>query len=488
MSEIIYRPIHQDPLGRRLRDALPPWPICTLIVALTLLIPISLLKLQMAWVIGAVVGLMGLALTVAFPYVGLLIFLGLLYLRPEESFPELAGARMTLVISLTVFFAWAVNACLVRERFRFGMPSVGCFLGFLTVAVGSTALSGSNGLLETALELLKLIVLFVLIVHLVNTDSRMKLMASTLVLFSVILGIRAIWQYYQGQAMLYQGELRALSTGIFSDPNDLALAMAMALPLALGALFNTRSGAWTRTWNLCVLPLLIWTVFLTNSRGGMLALGGAVLMFFGRRMGRIGVVVGALLVLGMFAVGPSRLGQMSSEEGSAQGRVDAWAAGLEMLKQSPVWGVGKDQFTEHHMRTAHNSLVLCQAEVGLLGTGLWIALFYFAFRDTRRSVAAQAAQAATGGGDGRKRRNPGAWSQSLILQVSLVTFIIGGFFLSRTYTPPLYVYLGLAIAAAQVEGGSELRTWAATPRDWLWIMGITLATVPFVMLLVRLWG
>lgn len=488
MAEVTYRPIHQDSLGRRFREALPPLPICALIVVLAAAIPIALLKLHMVWVIGVVVGLIGLALTVAFPYVGLLIFLGLLYLRPEESFPEMAGARLTLLISLTVLFAWMVNACLVRDRFQFGMPVVGCFLGFLTVAIGSTALSGAGGLADMAIELLKLLVLFVLIVHLVNSDSRMKIMASTLVLFSVFLGVRTIWQYYQGQAMLYQGGLRALSTGIFSDPNDLALAMAMALPLALGALFNSRSGAWTRFWNLCAIPPLVWTIFVTNSRGGMLALGAAILLFFGRRLGRAGVIVGALLVLVMFAVGPSRLGQISTEEGSARGRVDAWAAGLEMVKDSPIWGVGKGQFVEHHVRTAHNSLVLCMAEVGLVGTGLWIALFYFAFRNTRRSVTVQAANALPGGAGDQKRKHAGAWSQSLVLQVSLITFIIGGFFLSRTYTPPLYVYLGLAIAAAQVEGGSDPRIWAATSRDWLWIGGLTVATVPFIMLLVRLWG
>ena len=40
---------------------------------------------------------------------------------------------------------------------------------------------------------------------------------------------------------------------------------------------------------------------------------------------------------------------------------------------------------------------------------------------------------------------------ALFFQVSLVTFAVGGFFLSRTYTAPLYVYLSLAVAAAQIE-------------------------------------
>ena len=80
-------------------------------------------------------------------------------------------------------------------------------------------------------------------------------------------------------------------------------------------------------------------------------------------------------------------------------------------------------------------------------------------------------------------------SQSMTLQVSLVAFIVGGFFLSRTYTVPLYVYLGMAVAAAQIEwapSGCDLP--AATGRDWLNVAGLTVAGWIAIQLLNRLWG
>ncbi len=60
---------------------------------------------------------------------------------------------------------------------------------------------------------------------------------------------------------------------------------------------------------------------------------------------------------------------------SASERLVAWTEGLEMLKAQPILGVGYGQFLDHHTLTAHNSLVLCFAETGLLGCFFWVGLF-----------------------------------------------------------------------------------------------------------------
>jgi O-antigen ligase len=490
MAEVTFHPGQRDSLGRRFGDALPPWPICALALLIGLVIPGLLLQWPMLWIIGGAVGVIALLLAVASPFFGMVLFLGLLYLRPEEYFPALAGARMTLIVSLTAMFAWIVNACLSRERFQFHLPVVGCFLGFLTVAIGSTAACGAGSLGEVTIELLKLLIMFVLIVHLINSEERLRKMAGAVLLFTVVLGARTVWQYQNGQAMYTsEGDVRALSTGIFSDPNDLALAMAMALPLVLATLFG-KARSWTKGWNLVSVPILIWCIFVTDSRGGMLALGAAVMSFFGRRLGRVGMLVGVIAVVGLFVFGPSRLSKMSSDEESAQGRVAAWEAGMGMLASQPIWGVGKGQFTEHHQRTAHNSLVLCLAECGFAGTVLWLGIFYFAFRDTKTAslcVARQEREAAALAG-----QQPPCWGSSafsIALQGSLITFAVGGFFLSRTYTPPLYVYLAMAVAAARVElgaAGQELP--GSEGGDWLKIGGITIAGWLLIQVLIRLWG
>jgi putative inorganic carbon (HCO3(-)) transporter len=499
MSVGTLKTVRADRLWRRIQDALPPRVVFALLVLVGVFIPASLLLLPMPWIVGAVAAMLGVMLVVAFPYLGLLMFLGLLYLRPEEAFPQLTGLRLTLLISLVAFFAWLINTCLCRERFRLHLPAVQSILGFVVIGMASTLVSGSGELAEQSIDLLRLFLLFVLVVHLVNTEGRLRLALGVLVTFSVFLGARTIWQYHNGQALVQSdGTVRALSTGIFGDPNDLALAMAMAVPLALGAGLGSRgpgareaggAGSWAaRLWNLAAVPVLIWTIFVTNSRGGMLALGAAIFCFFIRRVGRVGLVLGALVVVGIFAFGPSRLSNMSANEESAQGRVVAWRAGLQMLKRSPFYGVGKGQFVEYHKLTAHNSLMLCLAELGLTGTAFWLGLFYFVFRDGR--LLATGRKPVPAGASPRNKGTPPTRrrSQSAVIQVSLITFVIGGFFLSRTYTPPLYVYLSLAVAALCLEAQEEGITLPGVRGcDWAWIGALTMGGVVLMMLLVRLW-
>jgi O-antigen ligase/polysaccharide polymerase Wzy-like membrane protein len=499
MSEISVKYPLRDSMGQRIRDAFPPGGVCVVAMLIGLLIPMLLLWCPMPLVIGGVVGLIACMLVVACPYVGLILFLALLYLRPEESFPQLAGLRMTLMVSVLALSAWTINALICRERFLLHLPAVRCCFGFAVVAIGSTAFSVPDlaTLSDVTLEMLKLLILFLLVVHLVDSEARLRTAGGAVLLFTAIVGARTIWQYQHGEALVQSdGEVRALATGIFADPNDLALAMAMALPLALGAVLG-KARAWTRLWSLATIPVLIWTIFVTNSRGGMLALGAAVFLFFGKKLGRVGIIVGALAVLLLFSFGPSRLSQLSGDDESAQGRVDAWQAGLQMLRSSPLWGVGKGQFTEHNWLTAHNSLVLCLGELGLAGTACWIGLFYFSIRDGRRVVSLPA-----GATDSSPLPVPAAstpprassprksiQSHSTLLQTCLVAFMVGGFFLSRTYTPPLYVYLGLTVAAAQVEGKQAgLTLPGSTGRDWANIAGITVAAVLLIVVLVRLWS
>lgn len=489
MTEASLKPTSADNIWQRFLDALPPGGVCAVAGLIALLLPVLLFRYSMIQVSMIAVGLVGASIIASCPYLGLLVFVGLLYLRPEEQFPALAGARFTLIVSLLALFAWLVNGLLAREQFRFQLPAVRSFLGFVAVAIGSTLLSGSDMLSDVATEMLRLFALFILVIHLANSESRLRTGVIAVVLFTAILGARTIWQFQNGEALVdSDGFARAEATGIFADPNDLALAMAMAVPLALG-IATSREKWWNRLITLSAVPILIWTIFLTNSRGGMLALIAGVFLFFRQRLGRAGLIVGAFAVVAFLSMGPSRLSMMDSDEESAQGRVCAWQAGMDMLGESPVWGVGRGQFYERDGMTAHNSLILCLAEVGMLGTAMWIGIFYFAFRENRLAGAfSQPEDPPSRSGGGTAATATGRYDAGL-LQTSLITFMVGAFWLSRTFTPELYFYLGLTVAAAQVVAERAGQTLpAASGRDVVKIALLALASVPFMMFFIRLWG
>src|SRR5262249_14288648 len=131
---------------------------------------------------------------------------------------------------------------------------------------------------------------------------------------------------------------------------------------------------------------LVYGVFLTRSRGGAVAL---VMLLWRTAVGRVGRLPAIVLLLMLgggiagldFGGGRSLAGH---DNDSAFDPVTVWTEGIEMLKSQPMLGVGYGQFLDHHDITAHNSLVLCFAETGLVGCFFWVGLLVVTFLELRR--------------------------------------------------------------------------------------------------------
>ena len=62
------------------------------------------------------------------------------------------------------------------------------------------------------------------------------------------------------------------------------------------------------------------------------------------------------------------------------GRIEAWAAGMDMLKAHPVIGMGKEQFIENYERDSHSSYVRAGAELGFVGLFAFIGIIFSSYR------------------------------------------------------------------------------------------------------------
>jgi O-antigen ligase len=148
------------------------------------------------------------------------------------------------------------------------------------------------------------------------------------------------------------------------------------------------------------------------------------------RFGWKGLALGAIVAAPALA-----LGGRSTEEASAssQERLEAWAVGLRLWRGSPLWGVGQNQFPEHHYITAHNSFVLAAAEMGTLGLLLFVGLYYLSFKIVLSGMK-------------RYQKIPEAadaqrWGRGLL--AVLCGMVAGTFFLSLTYHPVIWLFFGL---------------------------------------------
>jgi O-antigen ligase len=175
------------------------------------------------------------------------------------------------------------------------------------------------------------------------------------------------------------------ATAGFADPNDLALALAIALPACL----------WSKHWlpKYVVAPIVVAAIFFTGSRGGLVALGAgsvaAVVVMaqsaanpFKTTVRAVGLTL--IPILTTWTLLPERLTErfMSLPEELASGtftrRTLYWRAAWDQFSENPFWGAGSGSAQHfNYLRTGrnqvfHNTYLSYLVELGLLG---W--LFFF---------------------------------------------------------------------------------------------------------------
>ncbi len=433
-----------------------------------------------------------------------LILLALTFLHPIEAFaPQLAEYRPVLVFSLivvafSIFDAVRTGVMAARARHLL-------LLGALMTAIvlSRVATGWAGGALPALVEFSAPTLLFVVTILVVTSIERLRMACGLLVLCMVLLSGAGIAAYHDGfmrddLVVAEHGQVtdelavvpsdvipadddsgttlwRIHSWGFLSDPNDFSQAIVMVLPMLMGAWLRRRSVRnLVRIWVPCAL--LVYASYLTHSRGAILGLG--VIMLFGlmRKLG--GVRAGILLAL--FGVAVAVLGftggrSFSSGEASAGGRIAAWSEGLVMLGAHPIFGVGFGNFTEHFYYTAHNSFVLCFAELGLFGYFFWVGMIVLSLKEMGQAAELSPV-------DSPERR----WA--VLLRLSLLGFLTCALFLSRTFQPTLYVLLGLCIASwhcAQKTWNDNVETQAP---DVPWIgstLRVMFISIVVIYLIVR---
>jgi hypothetical protein len=224
-----------------------------------------------------------------------------------------------------------------------------------------------------------------------------------------------------------QGRVRY--RGILQDPNELAWAVCMGAPLAF-ALYQRKRSKFRLMTLIVMVVLCAICVIKTQSRAGQLTFAAMMAVYFIRRYKWPGAIAALVAAAPVMVLG-GRTGDSASA--STEERLECWRAGFKMLQSDFLLGVGHAQFTEHHILTAHSSLVLTLAELGPLGFFLWTAVMYFAFKIVFRVQfefvgSPQTAVAQT-------------WSTAVL--ASLTGTLVSALFLSIPYHPILWIDVGL---------------------------------------------
>ncbi|MEY8215158.1 MAG: O-antigen ligase family protein, partial [Colwellia sp.] len=244
------------------------------------------------------------------------------------------------------------------------------------------------------------------------------------------------------------GEKRITYLGFFNDPNDLGMFLVMNIPFAV--YFYNKGGFLSKTFMLGVLAALGYGIYITGSRGTALGAFGLIAVYY------LVVNAGAKLFVAAIVFAPIAgtiiLSLQSNIDDSADGRLEAWYAGVLMLLHNPVFGIGKGQFLEEHGLVAHNSYIHVAAELGVPGYSLWggalvltVLTNYLFIKARKKQVDPETKLTVIPEEIDQALQDELTLNKTLFF--SLVGFMITGFFISRMFTLLLFIFLGMAVAS-----------------------------------------
>jgi probable O-glycosylation ligase (exosortase A-associated) len=408
------------------------------------------------------------------PFVGLLVFSWLAYMRAQDlTWGFARGFRWSLFVALAMF-----AGLVFQQRKRWLLPDVRCYIMMVLVVLAVIGVAFSyrpdSYQFGRLTEYGKIVAVAIFTTAVVTSREHLR----------ILLWVVALSFAFYGVKNGLMGVLTGLSVkvirgpgGMMEDNNAFALALAMAVPMLVGIGLSEKRQILRRAFLISV-PFTVITIGLTYSRGGLLALGAGTMVLVWHSRNRLaGFALLGLIGLAGLMVMPEEykeriesIGEYETE-GSAQARLKSWKVAVRMATDNPVLGVGLKRFRHNYLRyepnptpnqlqgrgvfEAHNSYLQVWAEMGTVALSLYLSLMAITFASlwqVRREA---------------RRRYFSSWiiNYATMLEASLATFVVGGVFLNRADFDFFYHFIAIAIVFAHIARQEMLSPIAYPVRE-----------------------
>jgi putative inorganic carbon (HCO3(-)) transporter len=393
--------------------------------------------------------------TQAGAYISLLLFMVVYFARPGDWIPGLYVVPLAKITAILATLALVFSTLHSRGKLPREVLCLFLLVGQLFLAaVFSPVWKG--GAVQSALGFAKVLVPVVIMALVVTTATRLR---QLIFVQAASVAVIALVTVLKGRLIL--GRLEGTLGGGYADPNDLALAIIISIPMCIALLFLTRNWLWKAAWAAAILVML-YAVILTGSRGGLIALIAAATAFlweFAVRGRRRYLLVLALILgvtLGMFSggmlverfretFGSNKVDTAAYE--SSQIRQQLFWRSVEVTKEHPLFGVGPGNFEQESgsWHVAHNSFAQMSSEGGIPALFLYSLILWSGFRNLRATKRFAG-----------NRRIAGIFAKALL--ASLVGYVIGSCFLSVSYGFFPYILVAYTTALCSIARKSEARS------------------------------
>jgi putative inorganic carbon (hco3(-)) transporter len=379
-------------------------------------------------------------------FAGLLVFLVIYFIRPEDWIPGLEIIHPARAVGLLTLVALVFSF----QQVRWHLPREILFLILLVAQFWLSAPFSpvwKTGAFNYAVGFTRVVPL-VLVMYL--TIRSMKRLRVVLLVQAVCVAAVAVASIIAGTRE--NGRLQGAVAGIFGNSNDLALIIDLSLPICL-AFALTAKFPWKKLVWAVVMILMTFAVLLTASRAGALALVVAALFCLwrlgigGRGFHLLLLVPLALVAVWIFAgksleqrfektnIDAAAGAKTNEASESADQRHQLFLESLRVTAQHPFLGVGAGNFsiTSGVWRVTHNTFTQVSSEGGVPALIFYLLILGCGVANLRAV---------------RKRRAAGKEARllSMALEATLAAYLVGSFFASVAYE--LFPYCVVAYTTA----------------------------------------
>ncbi|HLH32078.1 MAG TPA: hypothetical protein VKY31_12820, partial [Terriglobia bacterium] len=197
----------------------------------------------------------------------LIVFLLVLYSNVSVIY-KLDAFRPAFVIALAALAMMVIELGQLRQSFKLMWPQSAMVLAFFGACIVSvpTAFWVSHALDQT-IDVGKIVLVYLLLENVITSEDRLRKVMLTMVMGGIFPAIGTISHYKEGILVEHS---RAAWRGIFGNPNEVAYALGILVPIALVLASKSKWPLRIAIWGILVVYML--AIFLTFSRGGLMAL------------------------------------------------------------------------------------------------------------------------------------------------------------------------------------------------------------------------
>jgi putative inorganic carbon (hco3(-)) transporter len=400
-----------------------------------------------------------LVCAIAQPFLVCLAFVAFSFFRLHEAYPFLYPLQLPLLLGAATVISLGLHIFILRSIRPVWSAELKWFGVFFALSTIGIALAYNREVSWTFWSTVywKIALMTLAIAWLPKSIFDFQAAARVFVIGGVLIAAVTIYNTYYGIGLV---ELSRVTVGrdlnsLLGDPNDLALVLLFPLSFSV-ALALPGNAAVNRLLGMTGLAGIIPAIVFTESRGGLLGVL-AVLAAYGFRHVKSKLMVVVLAVLVAFALYSamgisSRISGGDLQQGldeSAQERLSAWMAAINMAVANPLTGVGIGNFAPSFFSYVEDfpgrDLTSHSTWFGVLGETAWAGLIVFVamvgacFRSALQSY----------------RRLQGSVAPQIITRVAfaliaaLAGFCVAGSFLTQGFNWPIYVLVGLTSALAR---------------------------------------